>query len=473
MDRAIHQKFLFFTFFILNLGWCNSSSNYLKARAYEKQGDFSSAIIEYKKALEKDPDSITLKKALAYAYLYNNQEEKGISLFLEITKIEKDPEIWRAIGNICVKNKRYKSAIEAYNRALEIKEDIGILYDLAEAYLFIKKIDDAMVTYKRIIKLAPKEEPALLSLGLLYEDSHKEKEAISVYENLLAINPENAFAIKRLIPLIIKEAPERAEALGKILIEKEEGPQTQILLGIALEENNKEKEAENYYRKAIEGSCKEGYIRLGWLLLKQERENEGLKLVEDGLSRFPDDFSLLVLQGVLLSQNKEYERAISIFKDLIKKSPEDDYLYFQLAVSYDGLLNKDFAIRYLYKAIRLNPKNSAAYNYIGYTWVDSGKNLKRALRLIGVALEIEPDNAAYIDSLAWCYYRLKNPDLALSLLLKAYNLKNDDPVILEHIGDVYSDKGMKKEAEKFYKLSLDKFREKGDKERVLKKIGRL
>ncbi|MEW6680527.1 MAG: tetratricopeptide repeat protein [bacterium] len=204
--------------------------------------------------------------------------------------------------------------------------------------------------------------------------------------------------------------------------------------------------------------------------LKNEKEDEALKLIEDGLARFGEDFDLLVLYGVCLTQKKEYKRAISIFKNLIKQSPEDDYLYFQLGVAYDGLSNKDWAIKYLYMAIRLNPKNSEGYNYIGYTWVDKGKNLGRAMRLIEKALEIEPDNPAYIDSLGWCYYKLENLDVALSILLKAYSLKNDDPVILEHIGDVYRDKGITKEAEKFFKLSLDKFKEEKDKQRIKEKL---
>ncbi|MEW6482814.1 MAG: tetratricopeptide repeat protein [bacterium] len=443
-------------------------SHYLKAKAYEKSKDFYSAIIEYKKALLKDPDSIELKTSLAFAYLYNHEEDLALKVFLSIAKTK--PEIWHTIGRICVKQKRYKSAIEAYNQALKIKENTIILYDLAEAYLFAKKIDGAISTYKRIIELSPKEEPALLSLGLIYDKEKKIKDAIEIYEKILSINPNNTFAIKRLILYNMSKNPESSEKLSLILLEKEKSPESYLLLGISLEKNKKEREAEKCYRRTVELGLKEGFVRLGWLLFKNERDDEGLKLAKEGLERFPEDFSLLVLYGVLLSQKKEHQRAISIFKDLLKRNPNDDYLYFQLGVAYDGLLNKNWAIKYLYKAIRLNPKNSAGYNYIGYTWVEEGKNLNRAMRLIEKALEIEPDNPAYIDSLGWCYYKMGNLDLALSLLLKAYNLKNDDPVILEHIGDVYNDKGMKKEAEKFLNLSLDKFKEERDKERIRKKF---
>ncbi len=448
----------------------SSESYYLKARAYEKYGDFSSAIIEYKKALQYDPNSIFLKKSLAITYLYNNEENLALSMLLSITKTNPDIEIWNIIGNIYTKNKRHKTAIEAYNKGLEIKEDINLLYNLAESYLFAKKISDAILTYKRIIKLNPREEPALLSLGLIYDEEGKTKEARPVYERLLEINPKNVFVMKRLMGIYFKEDVGEAENLGKKLVEKEESPESWFLLGMAYEKNNKEKYAEKCYRKVIDSSVKEGFVRFGWLLLKNERDDEGLNMISDGLVKFPDDFELSLLCGIFLSQKKEYSKAITIFKDLIKKSPDDDYLYFQLGIAYDGLSNSDWAIKYLYKAIRLNPKNSSSYNYIGYTWADLGKNLNRALKLIEKALEIEPNNPAYLDSLGWCYYKLGSLDLSLLLLLKAYSLKNDDPVVLEHIGDVYRDKGMGNEANKFYKLSLDKFKEEKDKERILKKL---
>lgn len=465
----IKRWFIFIPLLVWGIDF-KGESHYLKARAYEKQGDLGSAIIEYKKALEYDPSSITLKKSLAYCYLYNNEEELGLSILLPLAKTQKDAGLWRTIGDIYHKNKRYKIAIEAYKRGLEIKEDINLLYNLAEAYLFAKQIDNAILTYKSLITLFPQEEPALLSLGMLYDTKGDTKEAGLVYKRILEINPKNIFALQRLIRIYLKEDPNLAETPSLKLIEIEESPQSFLLLGIAKEKNKKDKDAESCYWKVVNAGCKEGYIRLGWLLFKNERDDEGLRLIKNGLSLFPNDFDLSILYGVFLSQNKEYQASIDIFKKLIKEIPDDDYLYFQLAIAYDGLSNKDWAIKYLYKALRLNPKNAGAYNYIGYSWLELDKNLSRALRLIEKALEIEPDNPAYIDSLGWCYYKMGNYELALSLLLKAYNLKNDDPVVNEHIGDVYNELGMKEDACKFFKLSLDKFKEEKDRERIRNKL---
>ncbi|MEK7813154.1 MAG: tetratricopeptide repeat protein, partial [Candidatus Desantisbacteria bacterium] len=60
-----------------------------------------------------------------------------------------------------------------------------------------------------------------------------------------------------------------------------------------------------------------------------------------------------------------------------------------------------------------------------------------AVRLIHKALEIEPENGAFLDSLGWAYYRQNNMDDALKNLERAYKLMSNDPVVAEHLADVY------------------------------------
>jgi tetratricopeptide (TPR) repeat protein len=77
------------------------------------------------------------------------------------------------------------------------------------------------------------------------------------------------------------------------------------------------------------------------------------------------------------------------------------------------------------------------------------------LELIERALEISPENGAYIDSYAWVHFKLGNHDLALTELKKAVDLLNDDAVIYEHLGDVYKALGNLEEAERSYMRSLE------------------
>jgi Tfp pilus assembly protein PilF len=91
------------------------------------------------------------------------------------------------------------------------------------------------------------------------------------------------------------------------------------------------------------------------------------------------------------------------------------------------------------KSIALDPANAAdAYNYLGYMWADHNLHMDEAGDMIKRALQIEPNNGAYLDSLGWLEFRQGKFDQALADLLRAAkNMAHDDPVVFEHIGDAY------------------------------------
>ena len=76
----------------------------------------------------------------------------------------------------------------------------------------------------------------------------------------------------------------------------------------------------------------------------------------------------------------------------------------------------------------------------------------------GRMYKIDPSNGAYLDSLGWAYYRKGKFELALKNLLEAEKqLKKDgtpDPVVFDHIGDLYKKIGNKTKAIEYWKKSL-------------------
>ena len=90
------------------------------------------------------------------------------------------------------------------------------------------------------------------------------------------------------------------------------------------------------------------------------------------------------------------------------------------------------------------------------TWAEDNINLDKALEYINRALEKDPKNPYYIDTLGWIKFKQEEYKEALDLLLRALNLADDDIVIFEHIGDVYLADGNKELAKKYYKLGLAK-----------------
>jgi tetratricopeptide (TPR) repeat protein len=98
--------------------------------------------------------------------------------------------------------------------------------------------------------------------------------------------------------------------------------------------------------------------------------------------------------------------------------------------------------------ISLDPKHAEAYNYVGYMYAEKGINLDEAIRLIDKALEFEPENGYFIDSLGWAFFQQGRYPEALRELKRAVERIKDkeDPVILDHLGDAYMKNGMVEDA---------------------------
>src|ERR1700722_3485188 len=69
---------------------------------------------------------------------------------------------------------------------------------------------------------------------------------------------------------------------------------------------------------------------------------------------------------------------------------------------------------------------------------DRGEQLSRPRDLIEKAVHLEPLNGAYLDSLGWVLFKQKQPQQALSWLLKAVKFSPEpDATVLDHLGEVY------------------------------------
>jgi Flp pilus assembly protein TadD len=93
-------------------------------------------------------------------------------------------------------------------------------------------------------------------------------------------------------------------------------------------------------------------------------------------------------------------------------------------------------------------------NYLGYSWVDQGQNMKQAMDYIRKAVKLKPDDGYYVDSLGWAYYRLGNLPAAVENLERAVELKPDDPIINDHLGDAYWKVGRTLEAKYQWQQAL-------------------
>lgn len=139
----------------------------------------------------------------------------------------------------------------------------------------------------------------------------------------------------------------------------------------------------------------------------------------------------------------------------LDRMPGDRDLLFTRAAALERLGRVDEAADLFRQLVEADSEDAAAANYLGYTWADQGINLDEALDLISRAVAIEPDNAAYLDSLGWVHYRLGDLDQAEYWLRRAVGLSAGDGTVLSHLGEVLLRRGQTEEARRMLRQALD------------------
>lgn len=117
---------------------------------------------------------------------------------------------------------------------------------------------------------------------------------------------------------------------------------------------------------------------------------------------------------------------------------------------------EDEVIEVSEELLELNPHEPGLNNDLGYTWVDRGQHLERALAMIKHAVASEPMNAAFLDSLGWAYYKMGDFSRARLHLSRAVRLQEgQDPVIHDHLGDAAYRLGDHTAARRHWEKSLE------------------
>jgi tetratricopeptide (TPR) repeat protein len=187
-----------------------------------------------------------------------------------------------------------------------------------------------------------------------------------------------------------------------------------------------------------------------------------LQAATEAESKFPYITGFTVLRAITLSQTGNHAAAMMAFERALvtaaNSNPElldnDFFLSYGGAAERAGHFVK--AAELLKKSIALDPARSAqACNYLGYMWAERGEHLAEAEQFIRRALELDPGNGAYMDSLGWVFFRQGRNEEALAELLRASEaMEQPDPVVLEHIGDVYGKLGKTADAVLYWRKAL-------------------
>jgi tetratricopeptide (TPR) repeat protein len=463
-----------------------------------QQDDFPQAIDVLKDAIKANPKNAEPYQQLAFIYTrYLKRTDQAIDYANRAIALNPgDVEGYQRLVEIELAAGQERRALEALDRALKVHtSDANFWIRLGKLYVAIlfksdsqPKLDELKKTnevFKRAAENSGDDPGILKDVADYYAASQQLKEAIPLYLRVLELQPDDANAREKLATgfILTNQRDKAVEMLEQIIKEHPEKYQPYDLLAQVLDEEARSlqranrieeakatfaKVAANYEQSLLINPNHVGtYVRLAELLLGTLKDpDRAVKLLGEARRRFPGAPEIVYYLGIAQREAKQSQQAVATFEEALHEAQlEEDadfvnakfYFNYGAAAEQAGLYDK--AADLLRKSIALDPDNSAeASNYLGYMWADHNMNLDEAETMIRRALQSEPENASYLDSLGWVEFRKGQFDRALDNLLQAAKTaQREDPLVFEHIGDTYLKLNRTREALEAWQkaLSLD------------------
>jgi len=377
-------------------------------------------------AVRTAPDNVTGYQTLFDIYLALKRRREAEQMLAQAQRVDsKNPNFWLSLVDLSIRlyrpdggtfpTEKLSLVLPCLQKAVSLaREDGPALTHAADDYIALNEVTSAIPLYLRALELNRGSGDVRYKLAESFLKAGKRDEAIGALEELVKTNPLKP-EIYEFLARLYEESGDRERALGNY--------QQALLLAPNDPEN---------------------YLRAAEMQLQLRKNDEAIAMLTDARRRFSIPQITYAL-AVAFSQAKRFDEALPVFESALQEANPDDrdafdagfYFNYAVAAEQAGLTDKAAAL--LKKTIEMDPSRAAqAYNYLGYMWVDKGQHLDEAGEMIRKALQLEPNNGAYLDSFGWYFYKKGEYGKALTELLHAAELiRPEDPVVYEHVGDAY------------------------------------
>jgi tetratricopeptide (TPR) repeat protein len=364
-------------------------------------------------------------------------------------------------GMLSAQNGRAEAALEYLDRSLVIDEIEGVHATRAKILLSLGRSDEAVVSLNKAVENNPDDQALRLTYARLLVDIKDYEKAWVQFEKLHQDSPDDAELLYTLGLLSLEsQRLDDAEKYMMMLVElKQREGEAQYYLGRIFENRKQYDVAIDWYGQVHVGDYKfDAQLRIADMLGLSERTDEAIEHLDAILKGSQSDGSLVriyIAKGELLRAARRYEEAMVVFNTALEIVPGNSDLLYSRALVAERLGRIDMLEADIKFILKTEPNNAHALNALGFTLADQTDRYEEAYAYIKRAIEINPDDAAIIDSWGWIHYRMGDYDKAIALLRTALS-RFDDAEIASHLGEVLWVSGNQDEARSIWQKALKK-----------------
>jgi len=295
-------------------------------------------------------------------YYYKGNYDKAIEYYEKAIELKSDDEVYYNMGYVYCNKGNYDKAIECYEKAIELKPDKNEAYNnMGNAYYNKGNYDKAIECYEKAIELKPDKDKAYYNMGNAYYNKGNYDKAIECYEKAIELKPDD---------------------------------EAYYNMGNAYENKGDYDKAIECYEKAIElkPDKNEAYNNMGFAY-----ENKG-----------------------------DYDKVIECYEKAIELKPDKNEAYNNMGNTYYYKGNYDKAIEYYEKAIELKP-NLTTYNNLKFLYRNKLGEIPNLRKLFNAIKDILETDERFLQETLFELHN-RNEGIAKEFLSKALQtIENELP----------------------------------------------
>ncbi|MFQ6607280.1 MAG: tetratricopeptide repeat protein [Fidelibacterota bacterium] len=441
------------------------------------QQKYALAILEYQDALKYDSGAADILASLAKAYLHLGKTSNAEAALLEA--LSSDPlheEVRNLLGKFYLMKEDLPKAEEHYwmlkstypdkieysyilaelalrkGEKQKARDQFRAIFDqdnsettalvrAAELSAEMGDLEYAFDAYRLLVNQEPRNLGYWQNFSELAVILRKLDQAIAGLENVVSLSSNNSTESLKMLAVLYYENEnyEKADSiLTNLYIRGHKDSQTLYYLGlISLQkEDYQAMEAFSLEMKDSYPDDLEGYTNLALAYINQEKPLEAIGVLLQARNLFPDDFSVNYLLGSSYSMEKNYLLAKMSLQTALEISPDSRTTKHLLATVLNYLKEWEDMDKLYEELLAGNADDSQALNNYSYALAERGINLEKALEMANRAIQLEPNNAAYLDTVGWIYFRMGFFNKAKNFIDRSLEIEGDSEVVQEHLNEI-------------------------------------
>ncbi len=177
------------------------------------------------------------------------------------------------------------------------------------------------------------------------------------------------------------------------------------------------------------------------IIIQEQGYENGIKYIDLKFSKIENPNIKMIFDLANFYKNsKNYKKAIDRYTEIILTLDDtslikSDVLY-RRGGSYERMGNYKKADEDLLHALSIDPSDAYILNYLAYSWLERDYKINEAMDMLKTAYDLKSNDPYIIDSIGWAYFLIENYQEAEKYLKRAVELMPDDPIVNDHYGDI-------------------------------------